>query len=305
MASIVHELQRTATDPGVTVADLLRRALVAAKKLNLRDFEEWIGHEMDGYPAGSGIPDYHRVSGFVKALNPVRGWIPVQFADLTDETRFSTMPMIQPVAELEAVIAGADRNGSVMLSYGGDVERRLLESEPMMAGVALQVPVPRVTAILDAVRNAVLRWALQLEADGIAGDDVSFSQHERQVADSRNYSVNNFYGPVGSAQIQQASPGALQAGNDLNVDSPRLDQALGVLRKIQAELGNTEEASELAAELDTIAAQRKSPRPKWRLIKETLQSARRIAESAAGRLVGTALSRELAQVDWSAIWRHQ
>lgn len=302
MPSIVQELQRAAMDPAVPVADLLRKALLTAKKLGLNEFETWVSAEMDGYPPGAEIPEYRHVSGWVKALNPVRGWIPVQFADPSQEALLSRMPMSQPVAELEAITAGADRKGSVMISYGGDIGQRLLQHDPLMAGVALQVPVTRVTAILDSVRNALLRWALQLEADGIAGEDLSFSTEERKAAERQSYSLNNFYGPVGTAQIQQNSPGASQESGDVALNLLHLGGALDLLKRVQADSEATDEGKELAAEIATIEVQMKSPRPKWSLIREALRSARRIAESAAGRVLGSGVSRELADFDWSTLF---
>ena len=154
---------------------------------------------------------------------------------------------------------------------------------------------------MDAVRNALLRWALQLETDGISGEELSFSGQEKATARNQNYSVNNFYGSVGVAQVQQHSPGAVQAGRDVALNIDALHEAIDVLRRIQDSMGESDEARELKAELDTVVAQAESPKPKWRLIKEALQSARRIAESAAGKVVGGALSDELARFDWSTI----
>jgi hypothetical protein len=45
---------------------------------------------------------------------------------------------------------------------------------------------------------------------------------------------------------------------------------------------SADESEELHAELATVDAQLGSPRPKWRLIREGLSSARTILENAAG-----------------------
>jgi len=300
MGSLVDELQRCAMDRSVSLPDLLRRALVTAKKLGLEEFEQWIAWEMDGYPEEAEIPEYRHVIGSVKMLNPIHGWIPVQFENPAEAARLSRMPMNQALAELDAV-AGGNNSGSVMISYGSHVERALLRSEPLMAGVALQVPVTRVTAILDAVRNAVLKWSLQLETDGITGNATGFTAEEKQVAREQHYIVNNFYGAVGHAQLQQHSPGAQMAGRDLAIDHVRLDAALALLREVHKSLGNTDEAGELQAELETIVAQQKSPKPKPSIIRGALSSAKRIAESATGGVLGRVLAEKVSSFDWGSL----
>jgi hypothetical protein len=64
----------------------------------------------------------------------------------------------------------------------------------------------------------------------------------------------------------------------------------------------SDEGRELAAEIATIEIQMESPKPKWSLMREALQSARRIAESAAGRVLGGGVARELANFDWSTLF---
>lgn len=300
MPGMIQELQTAAADPSVPVGELLRRALIASRKLGLKEFEQWALQEMDGYPRPAEVPEYRVVVGWVVGRSPTGSWMPVQFEDPAEAEFLSRMPMTQPVAELEAVTAGSTPRGTVMISYGGSIERRMLEHVPMMTGLALQVPATRVRAILDTIRNSVLKWALQLESEGIKGEGFSFSEGERAAAQTAAPSVNYTFHNVGTAQIQQDSPGAIQVAGDLALNDGALDQALALLREVQAALPE-EEASELRAELDTIEVQRKSPKPKWRIIKETLQSARRIAESAAGRLAGTAIAERMGQFDWTAL----
>lgn len=57
--------------------------------------------------------------------------------------------------------------------------------------------------ISEAVRTTVLNWALELESDGILGDEMFFTEGEKEIAITRNYTVNNFYGQVNNSQIKQ------------------------------------------------------------------------------------------------------
>jgi len=60
----------------------------------------------------------------------------------------------------------------------------------------------QIAEILDAIRNAILEWALKLESEGILGDELSFSDDEKRKASSSTVIQHvenlNFQGVLGS-----------------------------------------------------------------------------------------------------------
>ena len=60
--------------------------------------------------------------------------------------------------------------------------------------------------ILSTVRNKILDWALLLEENGIVGEGMTFTEVEKQTAQStqviNNY-TNNFYGTVTDIDVEQ------------------------------------------------------------------------------------------------------
>jgi hypothetical protein len=59
MGSLVLELQRECLDSRIFVSDVLRKALVVARKLGLTEFQAWINSELNGYYAGKiDLPEY-------------------------------------------------------------------------------------------------------------------------------------------------------------------------------------------------------------------------------------------------------
>ena len=54
---IVIELQKQAIDTDSDVVSLLRKAYLVARKLDIKDFEEWINSELNGYTDYDKIPD--------------------------------------------------------------------------------------------------------------------------------------------------------------------------------------------------------------------------------------------------------
>lgn len=80
MASLVLELQRDALDKSVSTTDLLRKALVVARKLKVTDLVEWLTHELNGYPEGADVPEYRKLQGELKVHNPYHGWMPLMMS---------------------------------------------------------------------------------------------------------------------------------------------------------------------------------------------------------------------------------
>jgi hypothetical protein len=81
MDSLVLELQRECLAPGVSVADLLRKALVVARKLGVKDLQWWIENELNGYEATIKVPPYRITSGELKAWDAYGAWIPYTVRD--------------------------------------------------------------------------------------------------------------------------------------------------------------------------------------------------------------------------------
>ena len=77
MGSLVLELQRDSLDSSVAISGLLRKALVVAHKLQIREFEEWVTRELDGYQNAAEVPQYRQIQGSVRVWNPFHGWQPV------------------------------------------------------------------------------------------------------------------------------------------------------------------------------------------------------------------------------------
>ena len=75
MPALVPELVKAAIDATVSPGDLLRRALVVARRLAVPELVDWISSELNGYYSRE-VPDYRRVQGQLIAENPINGPIP-------------------------------------------------------------------------------------------------------------------------------------------------------------------------------------------------------------------------------------
>lgn len=204
MGGIVLELQKEALDENISIESLLRKAYLVAKKLKLKDLEEWINQEQNGYK--NHLPEYRNVRGEIKAWNPYNGWIPmILSADIADEV--SCIPLGLSISAISDSYNSSD--SSVCLTVNAALTEFFNNSTDFMpTKYAFFVSKSEMYRIMSTVRNKILDWALLLEENEILGENMTFTEKEREIASStqviNNY-TNNFYADVKDIGIQQGN----------------------------------------------------------------------------------------------------
>lgn len=237
MNSIVLELQAEAMDADTNLGSLLRKSLAVATKLQLAEWIAWCKCELNGYPNGANIPQYRHLYGEMKMFNPFNG-IWMQFAGLGPVETYCS----QPVAEVQEL---ANSDGIISQPVPPDVYKRLRD---VITPPRLILQKTSMVGILDAVRNTILEWTLKLEADGVLGEGMTFSQQEKRTVmkNETNYHIGNFSGVLGNV-----SGGNVQIGD--------YNQIEGQLKAAKIPRSEREELKELMGELpDATAAQKKN-----------------------------------------------
>jgi hypothetical protein len=202
--SVVLELQQLASDGEKNILDLLRKALLVATKLNLTEFRDWTRNELNGYKSGE-LPLYRKCRAQVKGRNPYHGLIPIGFPDKEFELMISTVPIPDSVSGLYDLIENAKATDTLHMQMPFEAQRmvsRLLETSFQDIEIYWVLQRSQIAEILDAIRNAILEWALKLESEGILGDELSFSDDEKRKASSSTVIQHvenlNFQGVLGS-----------------------------------------------------------------------------------------------------------
>lgn len=156
--------------------------------------------------------------------------------------------------------------------------------------ISLFVSQTTLVRIIESVRTILLNWALKLEEQGVLGEGLSFTPEEKRAAGNSPQSINNFYGPVHGAQIQQGNPSAVQVNISSELDITALRSFLHELRGQLDGLGlPVDDRSEVEAEVQTAQVQIDSPKPKTTILRECLKSVRSILERASGTAAGKLL----------------
>lgn len=283
VSSIVIDLQKEAMNSDIETSKLLRKAYVVARKLKIKKFEEWIELELKGY-RGEKIPSYRNVRGELKYKTPSYGYQDLLIDHEGISDIFSTRNLNNSIAELEDLYnqGGTD---PIIFPIPPEIQISFLKEFNKNIGPEyLFVATPRIKAILDAVRNIVLDWALKLEEDGILGEDLQFSIEEREIAEKKSSKYNTMI----KDSVVQMGDGNIQTVNQMN-----LDEVSTILTEIKDSLDKLKLPADQEKELDiginTIESQISSQKPNQVIIKESFKSIRNILEGCASSAIAPTL----------------
>jgi hypothetical protein len=193
MSSIVLELQSEIVSKKTPVDELLRKGLVIAKKLKLKEFEDWIRLELFGYTENDieKIPKYRNVHGKIQGFNNIQGrWLDVIIKDAEVENTVTQTKIWDSVSHIQTLVGNDSDTLIIAMELGKQLEHILMNAVNMDSRPYFILYKADVITILDAVKNFLLDWTLKLEEDGILGNDMSFSEEEVKKA---NQTINNFH----------------------------------------------------------------------------------------------------------------
>ena len=287
MTSLVAELQREALDKSVRTADLLRKALVVARKLKIEDIQPWVKSELNGYSEHQEIPEYRSVHGEIKAFNPYNGmWLPIMFPESAANLHRSltSRKCAQSVAEIEDLLE--NKSGMLIMPYPSEMTARLTNAIDLDSPPVLLVSGAKLRGILDATRTSILDWALQLEEQGITGEGFPFSKEEQTAASAVVFNI----GSMSHSQVQGGTSRSTQVSQVSEID---VDAVRSVVKELDSSVSKLNlggmEREELNQEIATLEAQLGSPKPKAAILRESLLSIRNILEGATGSALASGI----------------
>lgn len=255
MSSVVLELQKEVTQPNCDIVSVLRRAHLIASKLGLKDFNQWIVNELNGYSIQNDAPEYRTVSGQLKAFNPYNGWIPVMLNEPELEDLICHPKMINSISEIVSLCKG--ENSRIIMPLPAEIQKevnRMCDNQIPMQ-FALHISKTAAADIIEKVKNTLIEWTLELEEKGVLGEDMSFSEQEKEKAKSIPQQVNNYYGSTnvinGTADKIQANAGySVTAHFDYEIAKNAVDEIDESIQKSE-ELSqdDKEEALELLRDI--------------------------------------------------------
>ncbi len=298
--SLLRGIQDAAVDTTTPLAVVLRKCMILAARLGHEPFKKWIDEELNGYPLGADLPPYRRITGltsigeFSGGLGASMSRVPLPLEPIPAHLRkkYSTAEFREGVAKLADLAKQPKDEGQLVARWPPDLVAQV--AYKYFEGYALleahiEIPTSAVVGVLDAVRNKVLKFALEVEEQNPAAGDVA--PGTKPVPEERVGQIFNTYIWGGAQNVAVGSPGAVQHAQQLRMGD------LEALKSFLADQG-VESADVLELE-KAIAA---DPRPAtgtplgrrvagWigTMVSKAASGAWKVGASTAGELLTAAL----------------
>ena len=264
MGSIVLELQNEIVSSNCDVVNILRKAHLIASKLKLADFDQWIQHELNGYPDQESCPEYRKIRGSLKAFNPYNGRIPVFIQNNESEKMICEKKLANSISEIISLCQSS--KNELMIEFPGEqnvwLDKMFNSLLPMR--YELHIPTTAVKDIEEKVKNTILEWTLKLESEGIVGENMVFSETEKESAVNMPQTVNNYYGntsvinsPSDNVQIVSGSENTVTFSYDKVKDV--VDAVKKSISESDLSKDDIETATELLADIKLKIEEEKKP----------------------------------------------
>lgn len=204
--TLLREIQADAINSSIELTVLLRKCKVLAARLGNPEFKQWVENELNGYKGEiENLPDYrvfkvlskgHFSGPFGSGLRNVD--IPLFNIPEKFKNRISHIYLKQPVAALES-LTKASSDGTLQESWDADLLLYLSEyiSDNMQCVQAWKIiSTSAVIATLDAIRNKILNFVLDLEE--VSPDAGEALANTVPIASEKVNQIfyNNFYGSI-------------------------------------------------------------------------------------------------------------
>lgn len=179
---LIDEIISMSSDGQVRIADGLRKCLILSFQLKNEKLKAWVEKELNGFDKEDIIPRYRQMNPHSKGNFSGPGGArltnrPLPIAVLKREHwDLLSNRMAQPIASYESLIAAGPQQ-NVSIPWAPDL---ILEyQESFIEGFALssawqEIPMSLVIGLCEAVRNRLLRFALELKDEmGHVGNEPS------------------------------------------------------------------------------------------------------------------------------------
>src|SRR5579862_182566 len=226
--SLLREIQDAAIDGKSDITTLLRKCKVLATRLGNDQFKSWVDWELSGYPSKESLPDYRvlHVQSFGHFSGPFGSGMrnaPIAPSCIDEVARdlVDKIHNMAPISSIADLIREPDGSGSFKAHWPADLiamfADKIYQNQNCLSAWQV-VPRGQVVAIVDAVRNRILNFVLEIEVIDPAAGEALPGKHP--IAEEKIAQVfhNHIYGNVGniasgSANVVQTATIEVHAGD--------------------------------------------------------------------------------------------
>ena len=199
MSKLVIELQKACVNPTLSYADLFQKAYFIARKLEQKEMIDFLRKEIDGYKKERKVPDFRYIDVIFKAMNPMRGWIPVAIPSNSPLNRYLHYPIFQSICEMESFLHSSEE--IMVMSIPAELQELFISQSisKIPFEISAHFSKSQFKSILETGKRMISDWALDLEQKGVLGEDFEFSSKEKEIA--KNMTIINNYGNINGSNV--------------------------------------------------------------------------------------------------------
>lgn len=240
--SLLREIQDAAIDSNTELAVLLRKCKVLAARLGSPEFKQWVENELSGYDDIKSLPDYRvlRVNSKGHFSGPFQSGlrnadIPLLCIKEDFRENLSYSYLNQSVAAMESLVQSAS-GGSLQEPWNPDLVAYVGQNiyQGMNCIQAWKViPATGLVSALDAVRNRILNFVLEIEAESPDAGEAPVNSNP--VPQEKVHQIFNTY-ITGSVQnVSTGSSNVSQNAINNQASEELFRDLLNALRKTSAD----------------------------------------------------------------------
>ncbi len=257
--SLLRDIQNSAVDANEPIASLLRKCKILAVRLGNSNLKNWVENELNGYQPAQNIPEYrvytvgckgYFAGAFGRAMK--NGDIPKSVVPEEIREQLFTAYLAQPVSSIESLIKESG-GGTVQEPWPSDVTAIL--GQQMYQGMnCLQawkvIPVNGLVGTLDIIRNKVLNFALEIEAENPSAGDAPINSNP--IPEEK---VSQIFNTYISGHVQNVSTGGKNITQNAKIKSnPELfEKLIDALVTANADSEVTDNLTETVEEMRSTA----------------------------------------------------
>lgn len=298
--TLLHQIQMEAVDGAQDLSNLLRKCRILAQRLANEDLKTWVIKELDGYDPEEDLPDYRVLNqaliladyfgAFGAQLRNVRvpiTSIPKEYRDFIAGVR-ANQGVRQIQEQIECAKDGSLRIAIPPEAYGAISNLNVREDMAMASAVKI-VNTSFLQGILDAVRNRILNFTLELESQAPSTGDPLEGLRVNKPDVIQHIFNTEIKGNVGN--VSQGGSNISQVANVLTGDSDSLHTALRAIGLTDKDAGNLVDAAQSEAPREDGSFGKKVSALIGKAFTKASEGLLKIPASVAGSLLTEALKR--------------
>lgn len=212
---VIH-LQTSCMRDDVSATSLLLQAKAIASKLGKVDLIDWINNELNGYSVSIGeLPSYRNFNGSLCVWSDNK----IEYIEPLPEKVVNLVKMIGSADSVSSIELSAKKSEPVafpmpVTPHWQSKIKSMIRNHPGIDRKFLSIVVSGnyYISVLTNVKSIVLDWALELEKNGIFGEDLIFSPSEVWRATEMKTIIIN-----GNVQNAGDTFGGTQINNQINI----------------------------------------------------------------------------------------